>query len=181
MATDFGDESGEKLFDWMLRMGQDAGQDAIRDGANRFKSAIQHLRGQIDKGAERPSVDAPQYAKLNLAEFEEIPYYDSIKELINDRFADAAIDHEITKIGGHDHLVFNIADTIEVDELFENLADEIDGTVNRVCKRMKELQSAERDEEPLEEKAEAAKEASKALSESRDVTRMIERTEGMSR
>lgn len=22
MATDFGDESGEKLFDWMLRVGQ---------------------------------------------------------------------------------------------------------------------------------------------------------------
>lgn len=30
MASDFGDESGEKLFDWMLRMGQDASQDAIR-------------------------------------------------------------------------------------------------------------------------------------------------------
>ena len=27
MATDFGDESGEKLFDWMLRVGQEAGQE----------------------------------------------------------------------------------------------------------------------------------------------------------
>lgn len=29
MASDYGDEAGEKLFDWMLRMGQDASQDAI--------------------------------------------------------------------------------------------------------------------------------------------------------
>lgn len=26
MASDYGDEAGEKLFDWMLRMGQDASQ-----------------------------------------------------------------------------------------------------------------------------------------------------------
>lgn len=181
MATDFGDESGEKLFDWMLRMGQDAGQDAIRDGAERLKSAIQHLRGNIGETTEQRAADAPQYARLNLSEFEELPYYDSIKDLIDERFADAAIDHEITRIDGHDHLVFNIADTIEVDELFEDLAEEIDSTADRACERMKELRSVERDQEPLEEKAEAAKEASKALSESRDATRMIERTDGMSR
>ena len=28
MADDFGDYSGEKLFDWILRMGQDAGGSA---------------------------------------------------------------------------------------------------------------------------------------------------------
>ena len=33
MASDYGDEAGEKLFDWMLRMGQDASQDAIRASA----------------------------------------------------------------------------------------------------------------------------------------------------
>lgn len=39
MASDYGDEAGEKLFDWMLRMGQDASQDAIRASAERLKSA----------------------------------------------------------------------------------------------------------------------------------------------
>lgn len=33
MATDFGDESGEKLFDWMLRVGQEAGQEALAKSA----------------------------------------------------------------------------------------------------------------------------------------------------
>ena len=33
MATDFGDESGEKLFDWMLKVGQEAGQEADRETA----------------------------------------------------------------------------------------------------------------------------------------------------
>ena len=33
MATDFGDESGEKLVDWMLRVGQEAGQEALAKSA----------------------------------------------------------------------------------------------------------------------------------------------------
>ena len=33
MADDFGDYSGEKLFDWILRMGQDAGGSAAMAAA----------------------------------------------------------------------------------------------------------------------------------------------------
>ena len=29
MASDFGDESGEKLFDWFLRMGQDIDRKSV--------------------------------------------------------------------------------------------------------------------------------------------------------
>lgn len=43
MASDYGDEAGEKLFDWMLRMGQDASQDAIRASAERLKMPSETL------------------------------------------------------------------------------------------------------------------------------------------
>ena len=66
MASDYGDEAGEKLFDWMLRMGQDASQDAIRASAERLKNAIRNLRGQIDEPlAEAEHESVRDYARLN--------------------------------------------------------------------------------------------------------------------
>lgn len=46
MASDYGDEAGEKLFDWMLRMGQDASQDAIRASAERLKAPSETLEAR---------------------------------------------------------------------------------------------------------------------------------------
>ena len=80
MASDYGDEAGEKLFDWMLRMGQDASQDAIRASAERLKNAIRNLRGQIDEPlAEAEHESVRDYARLNLSEFEELPDYASLQ------------------------------------------------------------------------------------------------------
>ena len=92
MASDYGDEAGEKLFDWMLRMGQDASQDAIRASAERLKSAIRNLRGQIDEPlTEAEREDVRDYARLNLSEFEELPDYASLREIIEARLDAAAI------------------------------------------------------------------------------------------
>lgn len=91
MASDYGDEAGEKLFDWMLRMGQDASQDAIRASAERLKSAIRNLRGQIDEPlAEAEREGVREYARLNLSEFEELPDYASLREIIETRLDAAA-------------------------------------------------------------------------------------------
>ena len=60
MASDFGDESGEKLFDWFLRMGQDMSEEALRASAERLKGAIQNLRGNLEDAA--PQQDASSRA-----------------------------------------------------------------------------------------------------------------------
>ena len=53
MATDFGDESGEKLFDWVLRIGQDASEQAMLASAEKLKNALRNARGEIrGKGPE---------------------------------------------------------------------------------------------------------------------------------
>ena len=122
MASDFGDESGEKLFDWMLRMGQDASQDAIRASAERLKSAIRNLRGQIEEPAgEAEREGVREYARLNLSEFEGLPDYATLREIIDERLTDAAIEHDFVEVEGHDHLVFKVADAPEVDEVFGSL------------------------------------------------------------
>ncbi len=56
MATDFGDESGEKLFDWILKIGQDASEQAMLASAEKLKSALQERPGR-DRGRRRVSRD----------------------------------------------------------------------------------------------------------------------------
>ena len=136
MASDYGDEAGEKLFDWMLRMGQDASQDAIRASAERLKSAIRNLRGQIDEPlAEAEREGVREYARLNLSEFEELPDYASLREIIETRLDTAAI---------------------------EELECDADAACERAVKERGRDLNAERDAEPLEQKAAAAREASQA-------------------
>ena len=52
MPSDFGDESGEKLFDWMLRIGQDASEAALLTSAERLKGAFKNARGEVSRAAE---------------------------------------------------------------------------------------------------------------------------------
>ena len=170
MASDYGDEAGEKLFDWMLRMGQDASQDAIRASAERLKSAIRNLRGQIDEPlTEAEREDVRDYARLNLSEFEELPDYASLREIIEARLDAAAIEHDIANIDGHDHLIFKMEDAPEVDEAFKELEREADEACDRAVK--------ERERDPLEQKAAAAREASHAYQAAGKAEHEMERIE----
>lgn len=185
MASDFGDESGEKLFDWMLCMGQDASETIIRENAEKLKSAIHNLRGKV---ADPPAEDANQareYARLNLSEFEELPDYASLREIISERLDAAAIEHDIVELEGHDHLIFKVSDAPEVDEVFKGLEQDVDVAADKACEaheqaRLEELSEA-RDSEPLEAKAKAAKEASKAARDAKADARQVERFEVKSR
>lgn len=57
MPSDFGDESGEKLFDWMVRVGQEAGQAAMSHGAARVSMAFRNSVGEI--GRKEPPLPTP--------------------------------------------------------------------------------------------------------------------------
>ena len=48
MASDYGDEAGGKLLDWMLRIGQEAGAEAMARSAHSSSRLMwQHLLEQI--------------------------------------------------------------------------------------------------------------------------------------
>lgn len=178
MASDYGDEAGEKLFDWMLRMGQDASQDAIRASAERLKSAIRNLRGQIDEPlAEAGREGVREYARLDLSEFEELPDYASLREIIETRLDAAAIEHDIATVEGRDHLIFRVEDAPEVDEAFKELERDADEACERAAKERGRDLNAERDAEPLGQKAAAAREASQAHQAASKHEHEIERVE----
>ena len=177
MASDFGDESGEKLFDWMLRIGQDAGEAAIAASADRLKNAISNLRGSI--GGETPTEEVPvrEFARLNLSEFEELPDYASLKDIIDGMLDEVAIEHDFAVVDGHEHLVFRVAQAPEVDEVFKGLEERIDEEAGRARRAYGKELANERDEEPRDKKAKAAQEASKAAREAQEATREVERFE----
>lgn len=180
MASDFGDESGERLFDWMLKVGQNASEDAIKDAADRLKNAIKNLRGQIDEPAQTEGL-AREYARLNLSEFEELPDYDSLKEIIANRLDAEAIEHDVAAIDGHDHLIFKVADAPAVDGVFKELESSVDEAAGRAQAELARKLTQERGEEPLERKAEAAREASKAHQATKEAAKEMERVEVKSR
>lgn len=175
MATDYGDEAGEKLFDWMLRLGQDAGRDAIQNSATKLKQAIKNARGQAAEATDNSEVK--EHALLNLSEFEELPDYATLKQIIDEQLTQAGIEHEFVRTDDHDSLMFKVKDAPEVDEVFANLESQVDKATEHALEELDKELTKERDNEPLEQKVEAAKEASKALSEAKENTLQLEKAE----
>ena len=47
MPSDFGDESGEKFCDWLMDIGQQAGQEAMHAAARKLSVALKHTKGDL--------------------------------------------------------------------------------------------------------------------------------------
>ena len=97
MAEDFGDYSGEKLFDWMLRIGQEAGAEAMARSARELSERLAGIRGTI-AGGRAEAIEAegvPTYAKLSLEELSGLPEYATIKEVVSDKLRAASVEHHI--------------------------------------------------------------------------------------
>lgn len=179
MPSDFGDESGEKLFDWMLKVGQDASEAALLSSAERLKSAFKNARGEVRQAATLEGAQEPaQWAKLRLAEFEALPEYETIKEAIDSKLSSQKIEHDFfTDPSGHDFLLFRVEDAPDVSRAFEDLEEQTDRAADKVLKERGKTREEVRDAEPLEERAASARQAAKALDEAREPERDIELSE----
>ncbi len=120
MASDFGDESGEKLFDWLLRIGQDAGQQAMLDTADKLTAAFRKAREGLGGDWESVS-ENKDWAKLDMKDFTELPTYETLKEIIGDALASRGATHEFASEAGREYLIFKVKDVHEVSEVFHDL------------------------------------------------------------
>lgn len=187
MPSDFGDESGEKLFDWMLRLGQEAGQAAMAHSAARVSMAFRNAVGEIEHGQsaaagiERAS-EATEWAKLNLHEFKGLPEFETIKEIIDANLDREALSHEFFSEGEKSYLIFRVGDAPEVARCFDELAQE----TTQAAKKAEQQLSREKghasgardlevlkepDKEPLQDRVEAFKKSAE----------LVERAHGRSR
>lgn len=177
MASDFGDDAGDKLFDWMLRIGQDTAEDVMLGCATSLAEALRKTRGAIE-GAEQIGPDgAVRYAKLSMAELDKLPDYASIKEIISDQLRAAGVQHQIVPADGRDFLVFKVEDAPEVDDAFKRLEEQTGHIAERAKAELSKMRDGERRAEPLEKRAERARPASRAHAQSLEASRGAKRVE----
>lgn len=179
MPGDFGDESGEKLFDWMLKVGQDASEAALLSSAERLKTAFRNARGEIASGGDGAEPEkVAEWAKLRMAEFEALPEYASIKEIIDTKLAEQKIEHDFfTDKEGNEFLLFRVKDAPDVSRTFEELERETDIAFDKALEARGLTREQVRETEPLEERAASARKASKALEGARAPEHTIELSE----
>lgn len=180
MASDYGDDAGSKMIDDFMRFGERMGERAMYARAAQMQRAFQNATRTAREAAgekARPEEAPPEWAKLDMHEFQGIEGYDEIKGVIEDRLAAHGVgstwfpDPET----GKEYLLFRIADAQEVWQSFDELAQETDTAAAKAAERLKEQRgkAPERvqDDRPLEERAEQAREASAALEAERSTTR----------
>lgn len=180
MPSDFGDDSGEKLVDWMIRIGQDAGQAAMLASGERLANAFKHVRGELggagEEGRGQPAGVA-EWAKLDLAEFTALPEYETVRQIIDERLSAEGIRHEFAPMPEGEHLVFLVKDAPDVNEAFKGLEADTRASAERAGKELSRMLQRAKDE-PLKDKAAHAKEASArieaAKGKSRDISRGVE-------
>lgn len=167
MASDYGDEAGGKLLDWMLRIGQEAGAEAMARSARELSERLAGIRGTIAGGrAEAIAADGvPTHAKLSLEELSGLPEYATIKEVVSDKLRAASVKHHIIPGEGRDWLLFKVEDAPEVDEAFRQLEQETGKAADRARERLSEIAERRQAPERLAERAERAREASRAHSQ----------------
>lgn len=180
MASDYGDEAGSKMIDDFMRFGERMGERAMYARASQMRQAFENATREAqgiagDAAEERP----PEWAKLDMHEFQRIEDYDSIKGIIEDRLAERGVtstwfpDPET----GKEYLLFRIADAQEVWKSFDELSRETDDAAAKAAEKIREQRdkapSRTRDERTLDERAEEAREASEALEAERSTTKAL--------
>ncbi len=136
MADDFGDYSGEKLFDWILRMGQDAGGSAAMAAADRLKAALDNARkGAGAQGREAAGIEAggredegsARWAKLDMHEFASIEDWPTLQDIIDGKLDDCGIAHDWHKEAkGKTYLLFRAEDAPSLVKAFDEMSRAVD-------------------------------------------------------
>ena len=179
MASDYGDEAGSKMIDDFMRFGERMGERAMYARAAQMQKAFRNATRSAQElsGDHAPGGDAPEWAKLDMHEFQGIEDYDAIKGIIGDRLAAHGVgstwfpDPET----GKEYLLFRIADAREAWQSFDELSRETDDAAAKAAERIREQHdknpSRDRDDRTLDERAEDAREAAKALEAERPTSR----------
>lgn len=136
MADDFGDYSGEKLFDWILRMGQDAGGSAAMAAADKLKAALDNARKGADvqcrevagmEAGGREAGGPARWVKLDMHEFTSIEDWPTLQDIIDGKLDDCSIAHDWHKEAqGKTYLLFRAEDAPSLVRAFDEMSRAVD-------------------------------------------------------
>ena len=180
MAEDFGDEASQRLVDWATRIamyqvrigGPSSGERAMRDAAEQLTRALEAARDSLrDPQSAEVRTNGPmlpEWAKLDLAEFQAMDGYEEIRSAIDLKLTSASLEHALYEEAGHAYLLFRSQDASQVAECFDQLAGQAWVAAERAAERVREqardVGRDDRDREPLEQRAQRARESAEAIS-----------------
>ena len=175
MASDYGDDAGEKMIEDFMRFGERMGERAMYRRAEQIRRAFENATGAAREAAEgNGTAEHPaEWAKLDMAEFQGIEDYAGIKETIEEKLRTHGVDSAwfAEPATGCEHLLFRIADAKEVWLSFDELSRETDAACGRaaaeLAKRDARAAARPRDGRPLAVRAEQARSASEAIEAAR--------------
>lgn len=184
MASDYGDEAGEKMVDDFMRFGERMGERAMYERAHRIQRACENATREAMRSAggdaPEPS-ESPEWAKLDMAEFRRIEGYDGIKGIIEAKLAARGVESAwfADPKTGKEYLLFRITDAREVWSSFDELGREAGRAGELAAEALRRRERAEpekgRDDRPLDERAASARGAAEALEAQRATTKSLER------
>lgn len=196
MAEDFGDEAGQRLVDWSVRFtmyharigGPAHGERAMREAAEQLTRALEAARDSLrDPASAELRADGPalpEWAKLDLAEFQELDGYEEVRSAIDLKLASESIEHALYEEGGRAYLLFRSQDAPRVADCLDLLAGQARQAAERAIEHVREQRQEieeSRDREPLEQRARRARESAEAIHGSEapelDVSRGAQRRE----
>ena len=180
MPSDYGDDAGEMLVDWMRKIAEDAGEQVMLSSAERLSSALHNLRGG-PKDAPIDDRGLKHWAKLNMHEFKELPEFDSIKHIISIDLNKNNVQHAFEESSNGTYLIFRINDAPKVNSVVESIELSVEKACNKVLNERGLKHISSRDLVPLEVKAKEARESSKAIEGEKRKTLQLEKTEVKSR
>ena len=151
----------------MLRIGQEAGAEAMARSARELSERLAGIRGTIAGGRAEAiaAAGATPNAKHRHEEHKENHEYATIKEVVSDKLRAASVEHHIIPGEGRDWLLFKVEDAPEADEAFRQLEQETGKAADRARERLSEIADWRQAPERLAERAERAREASRAHSQ----------------
>lgn len=179
MADDYGDDSGQRLYDMIVRAGTVAAERSglsARDGAMgetaaRIEEALSALRRQLgDQATPGPAREeprggaAPEYARLDVRELKAIDGFEELKGIIHaDLEAHGVGNGFVEGRDGRTELVFRLDDAPRVAECLDRLIEETRRAAERAERDARARDDGDRDAEPLEDRARRSREASEAM------------------
>lgn len=163
MADDFGDDSGEKLFDTVFRIGERAGERAMIYRSRGMSRAFAHAS---EARAEPADADAGvEWARLDMHEFEELEDRDAAKAAVESRLKSKGVESAWfeDQAAKREYLLFHVEDAKEVADALDELSHETDAARERASEKIRDKAEGQRDARTLDERAKDAREASEAL------------------
>lgn len=178
MAEDFGDEAGQRLIDWSVRFamynahigGPAYGERTMREAADRLAHALEEARDSLRDPAsaevQTGTPVLPEWARLDLHEFQELDGYEEVRSAIDLKLASASIEHALYEEGGHAYLLFRSQDAPRVADCLDSLAGQArqaaEHAIEHIREQRQEIEES-RDREPLEQRAQRARESAEAI------------------